>query len=117
MRDTGDEILVEVTTQRPGFVVIADSLGVDFEASVDSSRTEILDADYAVGAVYVPEGTHQVHLRYNPEGSALGMGVSAGSALMLTGVLLVPPTWSGFKRRRLRAMTVGRRSVGEEPVT
>jgi len=97
--DSGDTTRVEVTTTQPGYVVLADNIQQDFAAHVDGREAEIVDADYAVGAVYVRAGTHTVEITYDPVGGHPGSAITAASAAML--VLLSVPVglWARLRRR------------------
>ncbi len=106
--DSADTTRVKVTTTQPGYVVLADNIQKDFAAHVDGRDAEIVDADYAVGAVYVPAGTHTVEITYDPVGGHPGGVITAVSGLLL--VLLSVPI--GLRARLRRRREVGRRPVG-----
>jgi hypothetical protein len=58
-------------------------------------------ADYAVGAVYVPAGTHEIRFDYAPRGRSVGFVISGFSAVVLIAAAL-PVAWWGRLRRRRR---------------
>ncbi|MFN2518002.1 MAG: hypothetical protein ABR604_03005 [Jatrophihabitantaceae bacterium] len=107
VEDDGDTIRVRLDVAKAGYVVVADNIQTDFEATVDGRRAEIVDADYAVGAVYVPAGRHDVSLRYAPRGGRLGAQVSGVSAALLL-LLAIPTGWSRRLCARLRPRPRGR---------
>lgn len=62
-----DQLTIQV--QQPsgaGLVVLSDAWFPGWEASLDGLPTSILRANYALRAVQVPQGKHQILLRYRP---------------------------------------------------
>ncbi|MBP3737142.1 MAG: YfhO family protein, partial [Lachnospiraceae bacterium] len=54
-----------------------------FSAYVDGVRTQIIEADFGLTAVLVPQGKHEIRLFYRPYGLAAGAAASALSAAAL----------------------------------
>ncbi|MDP9094097.1 MAG: hypothetical protein M3N95_14500 [Actinomycetota bacterium] len=107
-KDDGDDTQVRLTTATPGYVVVADTIQRNFTATVDGHREPIVDADYAAGAVFVPAGTHDVHVAYNPSGRSAGAALSAASIATLLVVGLVPTeSVRRIRRRRARELPSG----------
>ena len=98
--DSGDTIRVHVQTATAGMVVVADSITDDFDATVDGKSRPIQSADYAVGAVYVPAGSHEIALHYDPPGRKNGNRISIISAILLLAAMLPSPWWGRLRRRR-----------------
>lgn len=99
--DSGDTIRVAVQVQTAGFVVVADSIAGNFDATVDGKAATIESADYAVGAVYVPAGSHEIALHYDAAGRKNGNRISALSAVVLL-LAIAAPLWGRFRRRGRR---------------
>ena len=59
-QDTGDVIRVRVDAHGAGYLVVAESLGSGWSASVDGTTASIRAADQAFSGVAVPEGAHEV---------------------------------------------------------
>jgi len=57
---------MRVTTDRPGILVLQDFNGVNWRALIDSEEAEILQANYLMRGVVVPEGEHRVVFTYHP---------------------------------------------------
>lgn len=97
--DSGDTIRVRVDTKSAGYVVVTDNLVGNFDATVDGQASALVSADYSGGAVYIPAGTHEVAMHYDPRGRLTGFKITVASVL---GILLLgtPPRW--WKRRRTR---------------
>jgi hypothetical protein len=98
-KDTGDILVVDAAAPTSGFVVVSDNVQNDFTATVDGKTAPIVDADYAVGAVYMPAGQHEVTLTYAPRGRTFGAVVSLVSTAVLI-VAALPAAWWLFRRRR-----------------
>jgi hypothetical protein len=97
----GDTLKVRVNVKTAGYLVVADNVQDDFSASVDGKHEAVVPADYAVGAVYVPAGTHEIRFDYAPRGRSVGFVISGFSAVVLIAAAL-PVAWWGRLRRRRR---------------
>ncbi|HJP99967.1 MAG TPA: YfhO family protein [Jatrophihabitans sp.] len=100
--DSADTIRVHETSSAPGYLVVADNVQSDFAAFVDGRPAPIVAADYAVGAVYIPAGSHQITYRYSPKGRKTGTAITGLSALTLVLIGLPPVWWSRVRRARPR---------------
>ena len=78
---------VEVESDCAGALVFAETHYPGWRARVDGRPAEILRANVAFQAVWLEPGRHAVELRYAPRSLALGLAVSALTAL---GLLLGP---------------------------
>ncbi len=100
VEDTPNRIVLEVETQHPGYLVLADNWYPGWSAAVDGRPTPVHLADIAFRAVALPDpGRHRVTFSYYPKGLNAGLAISAVTALVLSGFLLCPPTWPGARKR------------------
>jgi uncharacterized membrane protein YfhO len=90
LQDGNDEIRTSVAAEGAGYLVIADSLRYGWEAFVDGKPARLFPAEHALAAVFVPAGTHQVDVRYEPKPWRVGLIVSGVSVVLLLGALLAP---------------------------
>jgi hypothetical protein len=102
--DSADTIRVHETSSAPGYLVVADNVQSDFAAFVDGHPTSIVAADFAVGAVYVPAGSHQITFKYAPKGRKTGTALTGLSALTLVLIGLPPAWWARLRRRRRNSL-------------
>lgn len=100
VEDSGDTIRANVDAEGAGYLVVADNIQTDWVATVDGVEQPIVDADYAVGAVHVERGQHEIILRYAPRGRSLGAWLSAGAALLLAAAAIPPRAWRRLSIRR-----------------
>ncbi len=87
--DDGDRMKIKVRAKGDGYLVVADSLQQGWGATTDGESTDLLSADYAMAAVYVPEGEHQIILSYNPKGWVLGKKIALISLLVLVLIMVI----------------------------
>lgn len=76
LEDSGDAVRVAVTAETAGYLVVADSLGDGWGATVDGEPARLRPADHALAAVRVPAGQHRVALTYRPAGWRAGQAIS-----------------------------------------
>lgn len=91
---------IDVNASGAGWVVIADQLSDDgWSATLDGKSVDLLQAEQAGGAVYVPSsGHHVIELRYRAPMLVQGAAVSAVSVLaVLVSILILA---LGHRRRR-----------------
>jgi len=93
----GDEISATLDAEGAGYLVVAESVQTDWTATVDGVEQEIVAADHAFGAVFVPAGHHEVSLSYTPRGATAGLAATGVGMLALVLMLLPPTVW---RRRR-----------------
>ena len=91
VRDDGENVRAVVQAQGAGYLVLADGVQSNFQATVDGAVATLYDADNAFGAVHVPAGRHVIEIRYAPSGLRYGLLVS-GTAVVVWLALLVG-TW------------------------
>jgi hypothetical protein len=83
VRDAADEVVVEVDSDGPGWLVLLDSWFPGWRAQVDGALVPLRRADYAFRAVAVPAGRSTVRFSYVPYSFAAGLLIAAVSALAL----------------------------------
>ncbi|QDU62887.1 Bacterial membrane protein YfhO [Planctomycetes bacterium Pan216] len=89
-----DEVEMEVTMTRPGFLVIADAYYPGWYATVDDAPAAILRANRAMRAIPLGAGHHLVRMRYRSIPFLIGALFSVGGLFFL-GSLGVLAFWRG----------------------
>lgn len=95
--DSGDRLVVDVTAEGAGHLVVADPMTVNWEVRIDGTPADIVPADDALSAVAVPAGSHRVEFTYVGSRATLGLLASAAGLLIFI-VVLVGGWW--IRRRR-----------------
>ncbi|MGD8555610.1 MAG: YfhO family protein [Anaerolineales bacterium] len=80
-------VTVEVLGSEGGWLVLSDLWYPGWQAYVDGRQTDLLQADYAFRAVWVPLGDHLVTFRYLPISFMIGISVSIVAWLALAGMV------------------------------
>ncbi|HEV8421420.1 MAG TPA: YfhO family protein, partial [Actinomycetota bacterium] len=103
-----EHILVHVTSNSPGLVVIRNTFDVNWHATVDGKPTPVILTDYLMQGVAAPEGTHTVELTYRDRTVGLGLLISGGGWALLLATI----AWFvlGDRRRGKSRRTVARSS-------
>ena len=76
-------LLVDVSKDGDGFVVISELAWRGWRAYVDGQRVTTLRANHAFLAVFVPNGRHTIDLRYLPESFVIGRIISFATIALL----------------------------------
>jgi uncharacterized membrane protein YfhO len=92
-----EEIVVDATTDAPGYLLLTDTFYPGWRASVDGVPAEIVRADVAFRALRLEPGAHRVEFRYQPTSVRWGAWISAGALLLL----LCGLVWALWRRREL----------------
>jgi hypothetical protein len=92
-----EEIVVDVTSDAPGYLLLTDTFYPGWRASVDGVQAEIVRADVAFRALRLEPGAHRVEFRYQPTSVRWGAWISAGALLLL----LCGLVWALWRRREL----------------
>ena len=96
LEEVPGRVEVEVETDAPAVVVLADGWYEGWQARVNGEPARVLLADYALQVVEVPAGTSQVLFEYRPTALRDGLRLSGAAALGLPGGRA---EWPGFSVR------------------
>jgi uncharacterized membrane protein YfhO len=78
-----DEVILKVTTEKPGILVMSDLYTPDWRAWVDGRETKLFRANYAYRGISVQAGKHVVRFCYLP------ISYKIGTALTMFGIAVV----------------------------
>ncbi len=87
---------IQVEAAAPALLVLSDLFSPGWEATVDGRPAQILEANYVMRAVAIPEGAHEVGFVYRPASFRAGVAASAIGCLAVA--LLI--SWRLWPRRR-----------------
>jgi hypothetical protein len=90
-----NQVRVRAHAAAPGLLVLADAYSPDWRATVDGRPATVFRANYALRAVWLPEGTHEVVFSYRPRSFQVGLAVSGATLLFL----LLYGLWSWRRTR------------------
>lgn len=83
VRYATDEVVLQVTSERPGILVMSDLYTPDWRARIDDSQVKLYRANYAYRAVSVPAGQHTVTFQYSP------LSYKIGAVLTICGMVVL----------------------------
>ncbi len=83
VRQDPNEILIDVSTEKGGYLVLSETFYPGWRVRVDGSEHQLLRANYAMRAVRLEPGTHRVRFVYRPLSVWLGAAISFGTLLGL----------------------------------
>jgi hypothetical protein len=84
VEDTPNRVVVEVETERPGYLVLTDAWYPGWRAAVDTYPATVLPANVAFRAVALPSaGKHRVAFEYRAVGLLPGLAVSGLTLLLV----------------------------------
>ncbi len=78
-----NRVEIDVHAESAGFLVISDTYYPGWRAWVDGKKQPILLADYAFRGISIPQGNHNLILRYEPKSLAMGTAASLATVLVL----------------------------------
>jgi hypothetical protein len=88
--DQMNEILVDVQSDSPGYLVVADVWYPGWKARVDEQSTQLLRANYLFRGVSVPPGEHTVEIYYHPDWFYRGAILSGAGWISIILLALIP---------------------------
>lgn len=89
-------VRIQTATAGPSLLVIADRYDPLWQAWVDGEPAEIYRVDGLIRGICVPQGEHEIVMRYEPRSIELGMGISFGTA----SIFLVKLGYDIYRSRR-----------------
>ena len=78
-----DEVVIHVTTDKPGTLVMSDLYTPDWHAMIDNREVKLYRANYAFRAVSIPPGSHTVKFRYEPLSYRIGVAMTFCGMIVL----------------------------------
>jgi hypothetical protein len=90
-RLTPRELIVQVNTNAPAFLITSDVYYPGWRATIDDKPAPFYRADYALRGTPVPAGKHLVRFEFRPTSFYYGAGLSALSLLLLVAATLRRP--------------------------
>jgi hypothetical protein len=93
-----EELLLDVSTEQPCFLVLGELYYPGWQAALDGQAIPILRADGVLRAVAVAAGSHQVRLAYRPATFRWGALISLVALIAAAAWLVV--TWALERRHR-----------------
>ena len=112
-----DKITGRISVSEPRILCLQIPPTSGWTAYVDGARTPLLQADTMFSALLIPEGTHDIELRYQTPGLRIGAVISAGTLLLLllfTIVYTIISAVLSAGERRLAAIPEGEYMKAEE---
>jgi hypothetical protein len=109
-----ERISLATWSSRDAVMVLSERDYPGWSATIDGQAAPLVRADYVLRGLYVPAGRHQVELRFDPPGFALGqrLATQAGIAavvLILLRIVLEALLWSGRRVGGILAKRSARR--------
>lgn len=99
---TPQEIVVEVETDAPRLLVLSEVYyPAGWKAEIDGEEASIYRVDHLLRAVPVPEGRHEVELRFEPSTHRVGVWTSAAATIFVYGTILALVGVGWYRRRRV----------------
>jgi len=98
-----NQVTLQVETESPGLLVLADTYYPGWKAYVDGEKTPIYPTDMALRSVYLDPGEHEVKFVYSPGSFKVGALVSVLSLLALSvyaGWGVARGLWMRLRQRR-----------------
>jgi hypothetical protein len=77
---------ITVATSTEGYLVVSDAFYPGWTAYADGASLEVVRANFAFKAVYLPPGEHHVRLAFAPRSVWIGLALTAFAAVVLTGI-------------------------------
>ena len=105
-----DRITGHIEAASPQILCLQIPRTAGWAAYVDGNRVEILQADTMFSALLVPEGSHDIELRYQTPGLRFGAAVSLGTLVLLVLFILIYTIVSAVlhrREKRLASIPVG----------
>lgn len=99
VEDGAERVVVDVMADGAAFLVVGDAWFPGWRATIDGREAPILRANGFLRGVSLPGGDHRVEMIYAPRSLAVGLAISAASAVLVG-------AWMMLLARRLRAAVI-----------
>ena len=89
VEETPEGYRVEISTEKDTVMCLAVSYNTGWKACVDGEEAGVYQINNGLLGVILPEGEHEVELKYTVSGAVQGVVVSAAGVLLLLGYVIV----------------------------
>jgi len=93
-------IEVRATLDTPAYVVLSENRYPGWSVTIDGKPGQVIDADYSLRAVLVPEGTHRIVWRFRSRPFERGLMIAAATATVLCVYAVFPRGKLPLSRRK-----------------
>lgn len=83
---TPNQVTIHTQTNKTSLLIFHDYYAPDWKSFIDNRPTKVFITDYLMRSVVVPEGTHTVVFRYEP--NMIGLYISAFCLLLFAGYII-----------------------------
>jgi uncharacterized membrane protein YfhO len=83
----GNSVSINVETEKAGYLILADNHYPGWNVYVDEKPAQLMEANYAMRAVVIPEGKHIVEFRFESTTVQAGKWISMISLLGILGAI------------------------------
>ncbi|MCA9019160.1 MAG: YfhO family protein, partial [Planctomycetaceae bacterium] len=80
---TPNHLTINASLTSPGYLVLSDIYYPGWTARIGDQELPVLPADYALRAIPLPAGKHQLELSYTPPGFQIGRIISVTALALL----------------------------------
>jgi len=105
----GQDISITASTKDSAYLILTDTYYPGCSATIDGIPAPVLRCNYAMRAVLLPPGEHQIQCIFLPQSFQVGRALSIASAVLLFGIVLF-----GY---RLQRKSVNLQNSGSEKTT
>jgi hypothetical protein len=81
-----NHLRIKTSASTPAVLVVSEVFYPGWKATIDGQPAQIMIADYLLRGVSVPEGTHEVEMRYTAPSARLGLIISIVALLSYFGL-------------------------------
>jgi uncharacterized membrane protein YfhO len=82
-----EAVKIQATMQTPGIVVLSDTYYPGWRAWIDGEPASILQVNYTLRGLYVPEGSHEITYRFMPTSFYIGLALTGLTLLIGLGAI------------------------------
>ncbi len=91
---SSQRIVVSAHLWRPGWLVVSDLFYPGWRCRVDNEETRIMQADYCIRGVAMPEGDHTMEMVYEPASFLIGLFAALACAVSCLLIFFIPPLFT-----------------------
>lgn len=88
---SSNKVVVQTESKTPQYLLLTDAYYPGWNASIDGNSSSILRANFALRAVFVPEGKHIVEFHYFPNSFRYGLYISFATLCTVIILLIFAP--------------------------
>lgn len=82
---------------KPSFIIISQNYDPGWNLNIDSQASKLIKTNFTFSGIFIPSGSHQVYLHYEPRSFYLSIRIALASIILSLITIIIALIWKKFR--------------------